>query len=134
SELLPLAEFTYNNALNATTGVSPFFANKGYHPNISIQPKRDLTSIRAQESSVDLDALHAFLREEMSHTQTRYQGPADAKRAPVPVFEVGSSVYVKAKYFHSMRPSRKLSEKNLGPFVILTQPGSHLHTLRLPKT
>ena len=34
SELLPLAEFTYNNAPNATTGVTPFFANKGYHPNI----------------------------------------------------------------------------------------------------
>ena len=33
SELLPLAEFTYNNAPSATTRVSPFFANKGYHPN-----------------------------------------------------------------------------------------------------
>jgi IS30 family transposase len=33
SELLPLAEFTYNDAPNATTGVSPFFANKCYHPS-----------------------------------------------------------------------------------------------------
>ena len=32
SELLPLAEF----APNATTGITPFFANKGYHPNISV--------------------------------------------------------------------------------------------------
>ena len=39
SKLLPLAEFSYNNALNATTGVSHFFANKGYHPNISIHPE-----------------------------------------------------------------------------------------------
>jgi len=29
SELLPLVEFAYNNSLSATTGVSPFFANKG---------------------------------------------------------------------------------------------------------
>jgi hypothetical protein len=28
--LLPLAEFTYNNAPNATTSVSPFYANKGF--------------------------------------------------------------------------------------------------------
>ena len=31
SELLSLIEFAYNNAPSATTGVSPFFANKGYH-------------------------------------------------------------------------------------------------------
>lgn len=133
SELLPLAEFAYNNAPNATTGVSPFFANKGYHPSISVHPERDLTSIRAQEYSVDLDSLHQFLREEMSLAQKRYQGPADAKRANAPAFEVGSSVYVKAKYFRSTRPSRKLSEKNLGPFVIIAQPGSHSRTIRLPE-
>jgi len=31
ADLLPLVEFAYNNAPSATTGVSPFFANKGYH-------------------------------------------------------------------------------------------------------
>jgi len=41
-DLLPLAEFAYNNTPNASTGVSPFFANKGYHPNISMYPERDL--------------------------------------------------------------------------------------------
>jgi len=38
-ELLPLAEFAYNNASSTTTGVSPFFANKGYHPNLSVYPE-----------------------------------------------------------------------------------------------
>ena len=33
--LLPLVEFTYNNAPSATTGVLLFFANKGYHPNLA---------------------------------------------------------------------------------------------------
>ena len=36
SDLLPLAEFTYNNAPNETTSVSPFFANKGYNLNLSV--------------------------------------------------------------------------------------------------
>ena len=44
SELLPLAEFAYNNALSATTGVSPFFANKGYYPNITVHPECDIAS------------------------------------------------------------------------------------------
>jgi hypothetical protein len=42
--LLPLAEFAYNNAPSATTGISPFYANKGYHPNITVHPERDLSS------------------------------------------------------------------------------------------
>src|SRR5258708_31563483 len=33
SSLLPLAEFTYNNATNEMTRVSLFFTNKGYHPS-----------------------------------------------------------------------------------------------------
>ena len=44
SELLPLAEFTYNNAPSTTTGVSPFYANKGYHPNITVYPEREIAS------------------------------------------------------------------------------------------
>jgi len=42
SELLPLVEFAYNNALSATTDVSPFFANKRYHSNITVHPKHDI--------------------------------------------------------------------------------------------
>src|SRR3984957_6976735 len=38
-ELLALAGFAYNNALSATTGISPFFTNKGYHPNITVHPE-----------------------------------------------------------------------------------------------
>ena len=36
SDLLPLAEFAYNNALNAMTGLTLFYTNKGYHPSITI--------------------------------------------------------------------------------------------------
>src|SRR5882724_6127825 len=44
SELLPLAEFAYNNTPSATTGITPFFANKGYHPNLTVHPECDLAS------------------------------------------------------------------------------------------
>jgi len=44
SKLLPLVEFAYNNAPSATTGVSPFFANKGYHLNITIHFEYNIAS------------------------------------------------------------------------------------------
>ena len=67
SKLLPLTEFMYNNTPSATTGVSLFFANKGYHPNLTIHLKHDLTSTQACEYSIDLNSLHEFLHEEMAH-------------------------------------------------------------------
>src|SRR5258708_19407833 len=45
--LLPMAEFTYNNAMNTTTGVSPFFANKGYHLEITLDPQAETSSAEA---------------------------------------------------------------------------------------
>ena len=69
SELLPLAEFAYNNAPSATTGVSPFFANKGYHPNITVHPERDIASSRAHDFAVDLDELQSTLKAEISVAQ-----------------------------------------------------------------
>ena len=80
SLLLPLGEFAYNNAPNATTGTSPFFANKGYNPSLDIHTDRDIANARAREYAVDLGELHQFLRDQMTAAQARYQGPADARR------------------------------------------------------
>ena len=151
SELLPLAEFAYNNAPSTTTGVSPFFANKGYHPNISVYPERDMTREshgygyppwvvgmgtggcgRAHEYIVNLDSLHQYFREEMANAQLCYQGLAATKRSLAPDFKVSDQVYMKAKYFRLTRPSKKLSEKNLGPYPIIAQTGSLSFTLHLP--
>jgi len=57
SELLPFVEFAYNNALSATTGVSPFFANKGYHLNITVHPKHNIVSSQAHNFTIDLNEL-----------------------------------------------------------------------------
>ena len=35
--LLPLAEFSYNNATSSSTRYSPFYANYGFHPNILLE-------------------------------------------------------------------------------------------------
>ena len=132
--LLPLAEFAYNNAPSATTGISPFYANKGYHPNITVHPEYDLASSRAKDLVVNLEELHQELKATITEAQRRYQGPADARRAPAPNFAVGQQAFVKAKFFRTTRPSKKLSDKYLGPFDIIAKAGSHSFTLRLPDT
>jgi len=134
AKLLPLAEFAFNNSPSATTGVSPSFANKGYHPDITVNSDLGLSSSCAQEYTSDLKELHEFLHSEMALAQQRYQGPTDAKRSTPLDFKIGDQVYVKAKYFRSMRPSKKLSNKNFRPLEIIAKPGSLSFMLRLPDT
>ena len=66
SELLPLTEFAYNNALSTTISVSSFFANKGYHLNITVHPKYDIASFRAYDFTIDLNELQSNLKAEIS--------------------------------------------------------------------
>ena len=132
--LLPLAEFAYNNAPSATTGISPFFANKGYHPSIAVHPERDLASSRARHFVTDLDELHQELRKAITEAQAAYQESADKHRLPPPEFKIGDRVFVKAEFFRTTRPSKKLAEKYLGPFEIIAQPGKVSWTLRLPQS
>ena len=66
SKLLSLIKFAYNNTSSATTSVSPFFANKEYHPNITVYPKHDIASFWAYNFTVDLNKLQNILKAEIS--------------------------------------------------------------------
>jgi hypothetical protein len=90
SELLPLGEFAYNNAPAASTGVSPFFTYKGYHPNITVYPEHKLASQKARDFVVDLDELHTVLRQQLMEAQEHYQGPADCRHSPAPDSRLGN--------------------------------------------
>ena len=131
--LLPLAEFAYNNAPSATTGVSPFFANKGYDPSITVHSEVELVSSKAHNFVTDLSELHEELRSAILQSQERYQVSADRNRIPAPEFRVGDKAFVKAKFFRTTRPAKKFSEKYFGPFDIINQAGHSSWTLRLPE-
>jgi len=79
SELLSLVEFAYNNAPSATTGVSLFFANKGYYPNLIVYPEQDIAFSHARDFIVDLDELQGTLKEEIAKAQRQYQLSADSR-------------------------------------------------------
>ena len=64
------------------------------------------------------------------------QRPRNATRKqqmPSPAFRIGNHVYVKAKFFCTTWPLRKLAEKNLGLFKIIGTPGTHSITVCLPQ-
>ena len=90
SSLLPLVEFAYNNAMNETTGVSLFFANKGYHPSIVAEPDVQVSSTGAQCFILDLDDLHVELKQSIAKAQEHYQKYADEHCSPAPLLKIGN--------------------------------------------
>src|SRR6266436_7916487 len=123
--LLPMAEFAYNNATNATTGVSPFFTNKGYHPEFTADLQVETSSAEAQAFVADLEHVQVELKENIAQAQERYQKNADKHRVEAPKLNISDQAYVKAKFFRTRQPSKKLLEKNLGPYDIIGKLGTH---------
>ena len=113
---------------------APFFANKGYHLNITVHPKHDIASSRACDFAIDLDELQSTLKAEISAAQQYYQKSTNAQRSPAPNFKVGDKVFVKAQFFRTTWPSKKLSKKYLGPYEIISQPSTLPFTLCLPES
>ena len=89
-------EFFYNNAPSITTGVSLFFANKRYHPNISVHPKYDIAFFQAYNFAVNLDKLQSILKAEITMVQQYYQKSTNAWYSSISDFKVDDKVFVKA--------------------------------------
>jgi len=96
SKLLPLTEFAYNNAPNVTISISLFFANKGYHSNITVHSECNIVSSWAHDFAIDLNELQSTLKAEISAAQQHYQKSADVWHSSAPDFKVGNKVFVKA--------------------------------------
>jgi len=82
----------------------------------------------------DLNELHQQLRQNIAKAQCWYQVSTDSQWILAPEFKIGSQVYVKVQFFHTTWPSKKLSNKFLGPYEILALPGTHSITLWLPNS
>jgi len=98
SQLLPLAEFVYNNMPLSTTGVSPFYENKGYHPKMQLQVENDVQITEADSFVIDLRLVHNDLKRVIEDAQYHYQIPVDKRRTPAPKIEVGNHVFILARF------------------------------------
>ena len=134
SKLLPLAEFTYNNAPHSSTGVSPFFATQGYDPLIAVHPDAEVTDLRVHHFAVNFNEMNKFLHDRMQDAHNTMSKYANQDRIEPPPFQVGDRVYVRTDHIHTNQITRKLAEQKIGPFPIISQPSAMSFTLRLPST
>ena len=56
AQLLPMAEFAYNNAKNASTGYTPFELNCGYHPHVFYKEEEILDPCSKSKTAEELSS------------------------------------------------------------------------------
>lgn len=132
-ELLPLAEFAYNNTVHSSTGQTPFFALTGSHPRWTFEavipcPTNPAAVDRAQQ----LQQQHDDLRQQLEKAQTRQKVAADRHRLAGPHFKVGDKVWLLRRHIRTTRPCEKLDYERLGPFTILEAINDVTFRLGLP--
>lgn len=131
--MLPVAEFTYNNTPHSATTVSPFFANKGYHPRSHFTPRDvDHHSPQAKIQVDGLSDLHNHLREQMQVAAETAKHFYDKHRSQSPDYKVGQKVWLDARNIDTKRPMKKLDHKYFGPFKILKKLSPEAYRLDLP--
>ena len=130
-----MAEFSYNNTLSSSMGITPFYAMYGEHSRYLIQSCLEFTlppPTILKEFAENLASLNEYLRNEMTWAQAVYSEQADKYRIPAPKFEVGNKVWLLRKNLKTTWPSSKLDFKRLGKFRITKKVSSHAYKLELP--
>ena len=70
--LLPLDKFAYNNTSHSVTMVTPFFANKGFHPKLKVS-LGSVVSDTFHQVGIDLKELHQYFHDQISCALKQYK-------------------------------------------------------------
>ncbi|SGZ31712.1 BQ5605_C045g12237 [Microbotryum silenes-dioicae] len=134
-DLLPLAQFAYNLMKHLSTRKTPFFANYGYHPTLDLTLPSYSSKTQNVFASNHYDTLrdtHALMRYNLAAVIAKMERSYNKTRSENPEFKTDDLVWLSARNIESVRESKKLNFKWLGPFKILTTVGRSAFRLDLP--
>jgi len=132
SKFLYLAEFSYNNAVQDSTKLSPFFANYGFNPRHSPEIPSNSDVPRADEFTQDFAKITKILKENLQQAIIKQKEFADKHRINPPDFKPGDKVWINSSLIiHN--GNKKLKPRKLGPYKIIRKISPVSYKLELPK-
>jgi hypothetical protein len=132
-ELLPAAEFTYNNHVHSSTQQVLFMMDTGQLPRMGFEPN----SMRSADELVNefRDRIVAGVAETkaaLAKAKDEFKLYYNHQHVPAPEIKVGDQVWVDVSDIKTARPSPKFSDKRLGPFQVMQVVGKGAYKLQLP--
>jgi hypothetical protein len=140
---LALTEFAYNNAIQSSTKMTPFFCDLGRHPLVAdtlLIPQQFQNATPVDSTANFMDKMNSVLRDAtdaIMQAQERQEKYANEKRRDES-FQVGDQVYVSTANLtidaDRGRPSRKLTARFAGPYPVTEVVSKVAYRLGLPAT
>ena len=132
-ELLPLAEFAYNNHIHSSTQFTPFYLNTGRHPRMGFEPtvasRLETINEFAHRVSTTIEEARVAIEKAQKDMALYY----NRHHSPTPTYAPGDLVYVSAEDIATTRLSKKLSNRWLGPWKIVRKVSDMAYRVELPR-
>jgi hypothetical protein len=134
TDLLPLAEFAYNNVPAAASQVSPFYANYGFNLRSDLLANEPISNNPTALTHLDkIKEANRFLETALKSAQENQKKYADKHRKQHN-FAIGQKVWLLRRNLKTKRPCDKLDNLKLGPFLIIEQINPVAFKIDLPET
>jgi len=134
-EWLALAEFTINNKTHTTTKMLPFMANYGKEMRMGGDIRRKGKVESATEFVQRMKKVQEEAEAALKKTQEDMKRYADRERKETEKWKKGDRVLLSTKdLVFKERPTKKLMERYVGPYVIEEVVSTNAVKLRLPSS
>ena len=134
-EWLAAAEFAINNKIHTTTKVLPFMANYGKELRIGRNIRRKGKVESATEFVERMKKVHEEAEAALKKTQEEMKRYADKERKETKEWKKGDRVLLSTKdLVFKERPSKKLMERYVRPYMIEEVVSSNMVKLQLPSS
>ncbi|HEY4064592.1 MAG TPA: DDE-type integrase/transposase/recombinase, partial [Puia sp.] len=118
-EMLPLAEYSYNNSVTTATQMSPFYANYGFHPRTTWPVEMESKNPASRNYAHWITNVHELCTEYLKKTAHKMGRYYDKSKTTAPQFKAGDLVMLNGKNIRTRRAAKKLDAKLFGPFKVL---------------
>ena len=96
SEWLPLAEFSYNDKLQSSTGYSPFYLNYGQHPRTAYNPRVCTRNDSAETFAARMQRIRDDANSALVKSAATMKHFYDRSHSMSPNYQLGDSVWLEA--------------------------------------
>lgn len=100
---------------------------------MGIEPRRESKNESASDFASRMKKIHEEAQAALVKAREEMKRFADHNRGESPEYKVGQKVWLETENLNILRPSRKLSEKRIGPYEIVEIISPNAIKLKLPK-